>query len=82
MLQSLKTILLDPKIVLILAGLFTVSLLIGWGLWALEHEQNEDIFPKRGPVGTVVETFLCGFMLITQGTIHYVLAHASGARYL
>jgi polar amino acid transport system substrate-binding protein len=71
LLQSLKTIILAPKVLLILASVFSVSLLVGGGLWFLEHKQNEDIFPQRGPGGTIVEAFLCGFMLITQGTIHY-----------
>ncbi len=80
LLQDLKSLVFTSDILLILGGLFGVSLLVGRGLWILEHKHNEDIFPKRGPVGTWVETFLCGFMLVTRGPIHYTYWHTLLAR--
>ena len=69
--QSIKNVLLNKKLLIAVGIIFGVAILIGGTLFMLEHRINEKLYSMKNQRGKIVEAFITGLLFVTSGPIRY-----------
>ena len=69
--QSIKNVLFNKKLLIVIGIILAVAIFIGGTLFLLEHHVNEKLYSMKNQRGKLLEALITGLLFVTSGPIRY-----------